>query len=50
MLTNPMTIKTLLIIRQFLTRVVAKGPEEQALLHVIDEIDKVVAQHRQKAA
>jgi hypothetical protein len=45
-----MTIQTLLNIRTFLTRVVAKGPEEQALLNAIAEIDKVVEKHRPKAA
>ncbi len=49
-MTNPMTIQTLLNIRTFLTRVVVKGPEEQALLHAIAEIDKIVEKHRPKAA
>lgn len=45
-----MTLQTLINIRTFLTRVVAKGDEEQALLNAIHQLDKIIEAHRVKAA
>lgn len=50
MMTPPMTLQTLQNIRVFLTRVVAKGQEEQALVNAVHEIDKLIEKHRKKAA
>ncbi len=46
----PMTIQMLLTIRRFLTRVVARGPEEAELLQAIHAIDTVLENARQKQA
>ena len=43
-----MTVRVLLQIRTFLQRVVAKGPEEQALVECVEAIDKAIEQVRRK--
>lgn len=50
MMTHPMTLQTLQNIRVFLTRVVAKGDEEQALVHAVHEIDKLLEKHSKPKA
>jgi hypothetical protein len=44
-----MTIRTLIQIRSFLLRVVAKGPEEQVLVECVEAIDKAIERHKQTA-
>ncbi len=43
-----MTVRVLLQIRTFLQRVVAKGPEEQALVECVEAIDQAIEQVRRK--
>ena len=47
-----MTLITLINIRTFLLRVVARGPEEQALVECVEALDRAIEQARrsQKAA
>jgi hypothetical protein len=50
MMTHLMTLQTLQNIRVFLTRVVAKGDEEQALINAVHELDKLIAKNSKPKA
>lgn len=41
-----MTLSQLLSIRHFLIRVVVRGPEEQELIELINNIDSLIARHQ----
>lgn len=42
---RPMTLSELIAIRNFLVKVVVRGPEEEQLLNLVARIDQLLIQH-----
>lgn len=41
---RPMTLQELFLARKFLVRVVARGPEEEELIQLINALDRLIQQ------